>query len=220
MIHLRSCLEMWWMEQCLRLLHSSHKLTISTIKIEKRPGLFTALSRSNRKLHCTRNYIHLNLFFSFILRAIAVLVKDAILFSHEHVECTKQPSLVSESIPFASFKTFKNLTDPKLLKKYNWIISAQLVTQKDFKNHCFSTLCQLVFHCLVKQVIPFPFFTALVQPEVTLPDTSNKQQCLFPYKWVTLSCLHTLKWDLRQYSNIKKMTHFTFKSLNWAKPVS
>lgn len=80
------------------LLHFSHNLTISAIKIEKRLGLFTALSRSNRKLHCTRNYIHLNLFFSFILRAIAVLVKDSILFSHENVECTKQPSLVSKSI--------------------------------------------------------------------------------------------------------------------------
>ncbi|XP_048449987.1 vasoactive intestinal polypeptide receptor 2-like, partial [Rhincodon typus] len=35
------------------------------------------------KLHCTRNYIHLNLFFSFILRAISVLLKDDILYS-EH----------------------------------------------------------------------------------------------------------------------------------------
>ena len=46
-----------------------------------------------RKLHCTRNYIHLNLFLSFILRAVSVLVKDDVLYSSSGtLHCPDLPS--------------------------------------------------------------------------------------------------------------------------------
>lgn len=44
------------------------------------------LIRICRKFRCTRNYIHVNLFSSFVLRASAVFIKDTVLFADESLD--------------------------------------------------------------------------------------------------------------------------------------
>ncbi|XP_055085947.1 vasoactive intestinal polypeptide receptor 2 isoform X2 [Periophthalmus magnuspinnatus] len=62
---------------------------------------------SFRRLRCTRNYIHLNLFVSFMLRALAVLIKDGLLFSDSEAEdCSTQPSLVGCKATVVLFNYF------------------------------------------------------------------------------------------------------------------
>nr|XP_043870265.1 glucagon receptor-like isoform X2 [Solea senegalensis] len=58
-------------------------------------SLFTLITAliillSFRKLHCFRNFIHANLFLSFILRAVSVIVKDTMLERHWGREIIKQ----------------------------------------------------------------------------------------------------------------------------------
>uniref|UniRef100_A0A3P9QHI8 Vasoactive intestinal peptide receptor 2 n=1 Tax=Poecilia reticulata TaxID=8081 RepID=A0A3P9QHI8_POERE len=67
----------------------------------------TAIICSFRRLHCMRNYIHLNLFVSFMLRAVAVLTKDTLLFSEDQsTDCSTQPSLVGCKASLVFFNYF------------------------------------------------------------------------------------------------------------------
>ncbi|XP_046731872.1 growth hormone releasing hormone receptor a isoform X2 [Silurus meridionalis] len=63
----------------------------------------------SRKFHCTRNYIHINLFSSFILRASAVFIKDAVLFSDESLDhCFMSTVTCKSAVAFFQFSILAN----------------------------------------------------------------------------------------------------------------
>ncbi|XP_053492232.1 vasoactive intestinal polypeptide receptor 1 [Ictalurus furcatus] len=67
--------------------------------------VFTAF----RKFHCTRNYIHINLFSSFILRASAVFIKDGILFIDENQDhCIMSTESCKAAVAFFQFCILAN----------------------------------------------------------------------------------------------------------------
>ncbi|KAK4808375.1 hypothetical protein QYF61_002612 [Mycteria americana] len=68
-------------------------------------GIFSCF----RKLHCTRNSIHIHFFTSFILRGAAVIIKDTVLFSDESIDhCTMSTVNCKAAIAFFQYSVLAN----------------------------------------------------------------------------------------------------------------
>ncbi|KAI4872347.1 hypothetical protein NFI96_016868, partial [Prochilodus magdalenae] len=67
-----------------------------------------------RKLHCTRNFIHMQLFLSFILRAAFIFIRDAVLHnSQDYYHCDSHPP---------GCKVALLLSNYCILANYSWLL--------------------------------------------------------------------------------------------------
>ncbi|XP_035174598.1 growth hormone-releasing hormone receptor isoform X2 [Oxyura jamaicensis] len=62
-----------------------------------------------RRLRCPRNYIHIQLFFTFILKAIAIFIKDSVLFQEEDIDhCSFSTTECKISVVFCHYFMMTN----------------------------------------------------------------------------------------------------------------
>ncbi|KAG5268551.1 hypothetical protein AALO_G00213810 [Alosa alosa] len=115
-----------------------------------------------RKLHCTRNYIHLNLFLSFILRAIAVLTKDTILFTEDE-NCSEQPSFIGCKVSLVFFHYF-------VMANFFWLLVEGLYLHT-LLMVIFSENRHFIVYLLIGWGFPTVFVIAWIISRVYLEDT-------------------------------------------------
>ncbi|KAM6893738.1 secretin receptor [Xenentodon cancila] len=89
-----------------------------------------------RKLHCTRNYIHIQLFISFILRAVFIFIRDALLFEDEEMyHCDRYPVACKIMLMFSNYC---------ILANYSWLLA---------EGHFLYTLVSRSFFSLKKHLV-------------------------------------------------------------------
>ncbi|XP_037550316.1 vasoactive intestinal polypeptide receptor 2-like [Nematolebias whitei] len=117
-----------------------------------------------RKLHCMRNYIHLNLFVSFMLRAGAVLTKDTLLFSEaETTDCSTQPSLVGCKTSLVFFNYF-------IMANFFWLLVEGLYLHT-LLLVIYTNSTRLSIYMFIGWGIPFVFMVAWIISRINLEDT-------------------------------------------------
>ncbi|XP_046882760.1 vasoactive intestinal polypeptide receptor-like isoform X1 [Hypomesus transpacificus] len=107
-----------------------------------------------RKLHCTRNYIHMNLFVSFILKAIAVFIKDVVLYEvGESDNC--QPGPVGCKVVIVFFQY-------GIMASYFWLLVEGLYLHALLAVSFFSEKKYFWWYILIGWGVPAVFITAWV----------------------------------------------------------
>uniref|UniRef100_A0A665U422 Secretin receptor n=1 Tax=Echeneis naucrates TaxID=173247 RepID=A0A665U422_ECHNA len=100
-----------------------------------------------RKLHCTRNYIHIQLFISFILRAIFIFIRDALLFTNEQLyHCVDYPVACKVVLMFSNYS---------ILANYSWLLAEGHFLFTLVSHSFFSLKKHLAWYIVLSWGVPF-----------------------------------------------------------------
>ncbi|XP_066440955.1 parathyroid hormone/parathyroid hormone-related peptide receptor [Eleutherodactylus coqui] len=147
-----------------------------------------------RRLHCTRNYIHMHLFVSFMLRAVSIFVKDAVLYSGnplEEMERFSETDLKSmmEAPPadksqFVGCKVTVTFFLYFLATNYYWILVEGLYLHCLIFMAFFSDKKYLWGFTLFGWGVPAIFVTIWARERATLADTECWDLSAGNLKWI------------------------------------
>uniref|UniRef100_A0A8B9F5H3 Parathyroid hormone/parathyroid hormone-related peptide receptor n=1 Tax=Amazona collaria TaxID=241587 RepID=A0A8B9F5H3_9PSIT len=147
-----------------------------------------------RRLHCTRNYIHMHLFVSFMLRAMSIFVKDAVLYSGsalEEMERISEEDLksITEAPPadksqFVGCKVAVTFFLYFLATNYYWILVEGLYLHSLIFMAFFSEKKYLWGFTLFGWGLPAVFVTAWASVRATLADTECWDLSAGNLKWI------------------------------------
>lgn len=100
-----------------------------------------------RKLHCTRNHIHVQLFLSFILRAVFIFIRDSLLFTDEELyHCDYYPVGCKVALMFSNYS---------ILANYSWLLSEGHFLFTLVTRSFFSLKKHLAWYIILSWGVPF-----------------------------------------------------------------
>uniref|UniRef100_A0A7N8XVN4 Vasoactive intestinal peptide receptor 1a n=1 Tax=Mastacembelus armatus TaxID=205130 RepID=A0A7N8XVN4_9TELE len=115
-----------------------------------------------RKLHCTRNYIHMHLFVSFILKAIAIFVKDVVLYHVGEMHNCQSTLACKAAVVFFQFG---------IMASYFWLLVEGLYLHALLAVSVFSERKYFWWYILIGWGAPTIFISAWVITKAYLNDS-------------------------------------------------
>ncbi|XP_067461191.1 vasoactive intestinal polypeptide receptor-like [Thunnus thynnus] len=114
-----------------------------------------------RKLHCTRNYIHMHLFVSFILKAVTVFIKDVVLYDVGEIDNCQ---------PTVGCKAVVVFFHYGIMASYFWLLVEGLYLHALLAVSFFSERKYFWWYILIGWVAPTIFISAWVITKAYLND--------------------------------------------------
>ncbi|XP_034050092.1 parathyroid hormone 3 receptor isoform X1 [Thalassophryne amazonica] len=136
-----------------------------------------------KRLHCTRNYIHIHLFTSFICRAISIFVKDAVLYSTSD-DSKSEPELSEHRTYTSGCKAVVTLFLYFLATNHYWILVEGLYLHSLIFMAFLSDKSYLWLLTILGWGVPVVFVSIWVSVRASLADTQCWDISAGNLKWI------------------------------------